>query len=390
MSRVGTLLDQARSQTGLGSFGEENFREGLEVLVRSLDEEAGLNEAGRVAQDGQIVHFLACRMQVEDWYARHPEIDEQEIVAPVIGLGLPRTGSTAFGCLLGEDPGVRVLRLWEAAQPCPPPETATEHSDPRIATMAAGLARQDIIQPRMKTMLPLSPTSPTECQSFMGYTFKSQQFMATAYIPSYAHWLNHEAEMVSTYRYVKRVLKLLQWRCPPHRWRLKNPSNSLFIDAVDEVFPDARFWMTHRDVAQVVPSVCDLYYEMAKPFTDHVDKLALGRQNVDFTALGQRRVIAFRDDKGQDARFFDIQFATFQADPMPAIAGLYEFLAEDLTDTAKTRMAAWWEASRRKKPAGDRTDPGDFGLDTARLHEVFRFYTDRYGVNLSRPAIAAA
>jgi hypothetical protein len=75
---------------------------------------------------------------------------------------------------------------------------------------------------------------------------------------------------------VKRVLKLLQWRCPPNRWRLKNPTYSMFITALDKVFPDARYCMTHRDVANVIPSVADLYFEMHKPNTDRPDKLWMG------------------------------------------------------------------------------------------------------------------
>ena len=61
--------------------------------------------------DGQIVDLLANRLKIEDWYGRHPEIDDQDIIAPLIGIGLPRTGSTALGCLLGEDPHARSLRI---------------------------------------------------------------------------------------------------------------------------------------------------------------------------------------------------------------------------------------------------------------------------------------
>src|SRR6202000_1411638 len=118
--------------TGLNDFGGDSFREGLDRLVASVDAEGRLSPNGAIAFDGQIVHYLSQRLQVEDWYHRHPEIDEQQIVAPLIGLGLPRTGSTALGCLLGEDPAVRSLRTWEASSPCPPPDKATELTDPRI------------------------------------------------------------------------------------------------------------------------------------------------------------------------------------------------------------------------------------------------------------------
>ncbi len=234
----------------LDDFGEDGFREGLEILIASADEEARFTERGRAAFDGQIVNFLSRRLEVEHCYAEHPEIDEQEIEAPLIGLGLPRTGSTALGYLLAQDPAARFLRTWESIAPCPPPEARTQHDDPRIAVAEQSLARREALFPRMKIMLPASPSRTDRMPAFMGHDFKSQIFQAFAHIPSYVDWLTHEADLVPTYRYVKRVLKLLQWHCPPTRWRLKNPTHSLFIDALVQVFPDARFWMTHRDVTQ--------------------------------------------------------------------------------------------------------------------------------------------
>jgi hypothetical protein len=375
-------MERARAATSLDNFGGESFREGLERLVESADREAQFTAMGRAAFDTQVVDFLSCRLQIEDWYARHPEIDDQEIVAPLIGLGLPRTGSTALSNLLAADPAVRFIRNWEALKPCPPPETATEHSDPRIDLSNQMLARRDILFPRMKAMVPSTPTGPMECQTFMGYDFKSQLFQASAHIPSYVAWLNHEADLDPTYRYVKRVLKLLQWRCPPTRWRLKNPSHIVFIDALDKVFPDARYWMTHRDIASVLPSVADLYYELNKAFSDHVDKAYLARQNADWTELGLRRVIAFRD-RGNDRRFFDIHFAPFQKDPFPVLEKLYDFLGEELTDEARRRMQACRESMARDRHGGHSYDAADFGIDLNELRPRFRFYSDRFNVALS-------
>ncbi len=376
MSRVSELIDRARSQSGLTDFGGDSFREGLEILVAALENEARLNDVGRGAIYGQIVSFLTQRLEVEDWYARHPEIDEQEIVAPLIGIGLPRTGSSALGCLLGEDPAARSLRTWESLNPCPPPETATEHSDPRIALAQESMDRRARFFPRMTSMLPSTATSPTECQTFMGHDFKSQIFQAFVHIPSYVEWLNRDADLVPTYRYLKRVLKLLQWRCPPDRWRLKNPSHSLFIGALDTVFPDARFVMTHRDVTAVIPSVCDLYLELRRVYSDDVDLHAIGETAADFCELGMHRMIAFRDG-GADKRFFDIHFAPFQSDPIGTVASLYAFLGEELTDEARANMEEWRRTTPRD--AGyERTDMDAFGLDPDGLRRRFAFYSDRF------------
>ena len=136
---VAELIDSACALVGSDDFGSDSWREGIEVLIRSLKDEAALNEIGLAAMKDQIVGNLVNRLQIEQWYARFPEIDDERIVAPLFGLGLPRTGSTALSFLLAQDPSRRSLRVWEAANPCPPPETATEHTDHRIAVAQAGI-----------------------------------------------------------------------------------------------------------------------------------------------------------------------------------------------------------------------------------------------------------
>jgi hypothetical protein len=377
MSRVIKLLERARAVTALHDFGDDSFREGLEKLSNSLEREARLTENGRAMIDARIVDLLGNRLQIEHWYRLHPEIDEQEIVAPLIGLGLPRTGSTALSCMLAEDQAVRSLRSWEASNPCPPPETATEHSDPRIAAAKQSIGYQLSMFPRLRNMLPQSAESPTECQNFMGYDFKSQLFFVFADIPSYREWLCHEADLVPTYQYVKRVLKLLQWRCPPHRWRLKNPSHSMFIAALSEVFPDACFWTTHRDIASVIPSVSVLYFELMRAFSDEVDKCRIGQMNIEFWELAMQRLIAFRD-AGNDSRCFDIHFVPFQNDPLTVIADLYRFLGETFTPDARARMEAWRRNMPREKH--DNYDAANFGLDLEALRQRFTFYSTRFKV----------
>ena len=385
MDRVSELMARAGAVTALDDYGEDAFREGLDRLVASADAEGRLSEAGRLGFDAQIVGLLSNRLRIEHWYRLHPEIDDEQIVAPLIGLGLPRTGSTALSCLLGEDPAARSIRTWESMFPCPPPDAATIASDPRIAQAEAMMERRALLYPRMVQMLPSTATSPTECQLLMGYDFKSQIFQAFARMPRYVDWLNREADLVPTYRYVKRVLKLLQWRCGPKRWRLKNPSHTLFIDALDAVFPDARFWMTHRDIGSVVPSVADLYFELHQASSTSVDKAEIGELAADFCEIGMGRMIAFRD-AGNEHRFFDIQFAPFMKDPFPILERLYAFLGEPLTPDARARMQAWRDASPRDKHGDHSYDAADFGIDLAALRARFRFYADRFGV--AAPAAA--
>jgi hypothetical protein len=373
MIAVADLLAGAQAETGLDDFGDDSFREGLDVLVRSLNTESKLSDLGQVVVPMLISKLLSQRLQIEDWYRRHPEIDDEPIEAPLFGLGLPRTGSTALAFLLAEDPNARTLRLWEATEPCPPPSTV-EPPDPRIAATAAGLEMHHQMSPRMAVLLPSSATGPEECQDLMALDFRAHYFQAFAYVPSYADWLV-DADLDSTYAYERRVLKLLQWGEPTTRpWRLKCPSHLLWLDHLDSAFPDARFVMTHRDPTEVMVSVADVYREVMLPLNDDIDSHYLGTLNVEQWSTAMDRVMAFRAEQGDD-RFYDMDFKAVQSDPIGEVRGLYEWLGEPVTDEFEAGMRAWWQTNAETREANIHPEPEEFGLDLDEVRGRFATYT---------------
>ena len=130
--------------------------------------------------------LLAQRLQIEDWYRRHPEIDDEPIDAPLIGLGLPRTGSTALSFLLAEDPAARSLRCGSRRRRARRRRPSTA-PDPRIATAELRWRSRGVAAQRGARAV--DATGPMECQELMALDFKSQNFLAFAYIPSYSDWL---------------------------------------------------------------------------------------------------------------------------------------------------------------------------------------------------------
>jgi Sulfotransferase family len=367
---VGTpaeLMDAAKTQTGLDDFGEDSFREGLEILVRSLRDEARLNARGEAVIYPRLIGHLANRLQIEDWYRRHPETDDVAIEAPLFGLSLPRTGSTALSFLLAQDPGVRYLRQWESSQPCPPPSTV-EGRDPRV--QAAGGEHVGT-----KEHVPSDINGPMECLDLMALDFKTQMYHAFARIPTYAAWVN-AADLTSTYLYERRVLKLLQWGEAPRPWRLKTPAHMLWIDYLARAFPDARFVMTHRDPTDVLLSVADVYADISGTFTDHVDGLYIGRVNVEQWSTGIDRVIKFRENGGDD-RFYDIDFRAMRADPIGEVGGLYRWLGQPVTGEFESRMRQWWELNAANREPSPHSDPATYGLDLDQIRPLFADYVER-------------
>ncbi|MBK7170885.1 MAG: sulfotransferase [Gammaproteobacteria bacterium] len=379
MIETGKLLDQARERSGLSDFGEEDFLEPLSRTVDSINRECELSPIGEQAVPEMLLTQLVNRLEIESWYARHPEIDDEQIVAPVFTASLPRTGTTALGFIMAQDPETRVLRNWEAYHPCPPPESATEHNDPRIAVAQRESDGLEAMVPELVNMLPRSVTGPEECYIIKSYAFSAYGFDAIINVPSYVEWLVHSKDvLLSGYRYHRRVLKLLQWHCPPRRWSLRTPEHLFSMDAIDEVYPDARFIMTHRDPAKALASVCSLLYEIRRAHVLNPQPEAHGKRQQEYWALGLERALAFRDRVGE-ARFFDISHKRQVIDPAEQIRPLYEKLGWDYDDGLTARIKQWQEGTpRRPHPVS----PGFFGLDPEDIAQRYRFYSERFAAFL--------
>lgn len=367
MVAVRDIQDAAVSRTSLEDFGDTSYLQGLEMLVDSLSEEARLNARGEAFIFDRITGYLAQRLQVEDWYKRHPEIADVPITAPLIGLGLPRTGSTALSMLLAQDPEIRYLRRWESTQPCPPPSTV-QGIDPRIPP-----DKGEMIGTRYH--VPGDTHGPMECHELMALSFASHIFQSFAQVPSYSQWLVESADMTATLQYQRRVMKLLQWGEPVRAWRLKCPSHVLWLEALDSVFPDARYVMTHRDPTDVILSVAELYADIIGSFTDDVDRPYIGRLNVEHWSLGMQRTLEFRR-AGGDERFYDIDFRAMQADPVGEVTGLYDWLGEPVSDEFGARMHSWWTEAAAEREPSHRADPEEFGIDLDEVRPLFAGYVD--------------
>ncbi len=370
------LEEGACTATGLDDFGSPYYREGLERIVAALNTEADLSDMGRVIQHATISNALIQRLKVEDTYAAHPEIDAQVVRGPVFVIGLPRTGTTALSQLVAADPQFRSLRMWESQAPTPPPEAATQHSDPRIAQAEAGLKMLDDMFPLMKTMHNSEPTAATECQDLMGMSFRTFHFDGAVRAPRYLAWLL-ECDMRETYTFHRRVLKLLQWHCPPDLWHLKTPVHMFALDALVEAYPNAKFLWSHRDPAKVMASVYSLIHYVRSWSSDRNDARELGAEQLDSWAEGVRRAMDFRRRVG-DERFADISFADLQSDPVRTLQTGYTSLGLTFTDATLRAVTRWAQGHRPGSRGTHDYELADYGLTPEGVRERFADYLATY------------
>ena len=202
----------------------------------------------------------------------------------------------------------------------------------------------------------MAAAGPNECLQLLALDFRSAVFQALGDNPGYEQWFA-SCDMVSAYEYHRRVLKLLQWKFPARPWRLKSPAHMQSIDALVQVYPDASFVMTHRDIAQVIPSVVSLLDATSDLLRDGdlPDDFAARQADVLGARAAQRRSRSATAARTTDSS----TSASTSSDPTRCRRWVASTTgsAMELTDEVADRMRAWWASNPADKHGRPRVPP---------------------------------
>jgi hypothetical protein len=374
------LLEAAAAETGLTDFGPDDFVARLEVLCRSLRDESGLNDAGRLAQSMLLTGLLRNRLLLQNLLTEHPEIRHERIDRPIIICGLPRTGTTHLHNLMSSDPALRSLPYWESLEPVLPEKErpGAGEPDPRIERTALGLGFLDVALPEFKRMHEMTVDHVHEEIQLLAIDISTMLFETISPMPSWRDdYLGTDQR--SSYDYLKTILQAVQWLRGGSRWILKSPQHLEQFPALAATFPDATFVVTHRDPVSVTTSMLTMLAYSARLGHDTVDLELIGSYWADRLRRMLGACVAYRDVL--PARHsMDMQFDEFMNDDMAMVKRIYDLADQPFTDGAHAAMTDFMRAHPRGRHGGVIYDLSQFGLDREELRESFRFYIERFGV----------
>ena len=183
-----------------------------------------------------LVGLLVTRLRLTALLDRHPEILDVPVEAPIIVLGLPRTGTTHLHDLLAADPGLRSLPYWESIEPIldgdgRPPEG---QPDPRRERAELGLSLINTAMPLFAAMHEMTTDGPHEEIQLLAVDFSTMLFEASYQVPGYVSWYRTHGQ-THAYRTLRVLLQALQFLRPAgDRWLLKSPQH------LEQLGPSAR------------------------------------------------------------------------------------------------------------------------------------------------------
>jgi len=379
---VGSLLSRAERATGLGDWGgekwaESRFRARLGALCRGLEDQAQLHEIGRSRAHSRLQVLLCSRLRQIDHHGRMSLASA--LVAPLVGTGLPRAGTTFLHGLLASDPDNRVATAAQAAIPTPSPGAGSISEAERISLYERILDFQGFTAPDVTAIHPYAASAPEECV-FLQEAACAMPLGAFYNAPEFSALVATAETVRDAYTWQKGMMQSLQGALATGRWLLKAPSHVMNMDGLIDAFPDAKIFLSHRDPGKVIPSMASLYMKLYSLASDNsVDPLALGPRLVANWAGILDRLDAWRAAH-PEVPVVDVHYSSLIAYPIGTAERLYASFGLDLSDTARKAMKAHLEADHHGKGPARSYGLADFGLCEADVEAAFGAYIDRHGV----------
>ena len=195
----------------LSDFGDDSHREPMEKLLWSLQHEAELNSVGEVVLRQRVVDILATRLRIQEYLKRYPEILDEEIVGPLVIVGLPRTGTTMLHRTIAADRRMYAPLWFETRFPCPALDWDPAGVDQRIIDGKAEMQAMLDANPDLLAVHPMDALGPDEDIMLLEQSFYSFNIQAYANLPSFDSWIEAQDHTVG-YEYWKLLLQFLQWQ----------------------------------------------------------------------------------------------------------------------------------------------------------------------------------
>jgi hypothetical protein len=162
------------------------------------------------------------------------------------------------------------------------------------------------------------------------------------------------------------------------------------MDAILEVYPDARFVMTHRDPVQVVASIAKMTYSLRSIRTENpVDPAEVGRDMRHFIQRHIDRIMGF--DRGpHGARVVHVDYYALVADPVGEMRKIHAGLGIDTPNDVVGAVADWHRTNPKNARGQNDYTLEQWGLDDAEIAELFGDYRRRFAIPREREGLARA
>jgi Sulfotransferase family len=381
-----TLLATAATETGLTDYGDPTLAERFALAVDHLNG-LGMDADGIAAAEQVCRWLLTSRLELIEDRNRYP-IANEVITAPMFVTGEPRSGTTLMHALMSVDPDARALRFWEVMYPSPPPGLAAP-DDPRRARADDDWREINAKMPKWLHSHPYNDMlgdGLPEDERTWAFDFRVMTPTAWWRVPMQSLVGGLATDARAQYWLHKAMLQQLQYRRQPKYWVLKG-FHGFRLEEMFQTYPDATLVWLHRDPVQVAASRTMMMADIAEGIAGPVDLHAEAKKHLEMTRASIAHTMS--DPMVDDPRILHIRYTDFIAEQVATVRRYYAFSGRELTAEAASAMRDYLANNRGDRYGKFRYSTQlltDIGENLDELHEEFRPFRERFGVEIENRA----
>jgi hypothetical protein len=368
------LLDSAFAEAGTGAkyFRDPSFLPNLQKTLE-VPQRLTMSARGLMGVQSNFTRFLVNRLRWEADVERHPEILDEDVSDPIVVLGLPRSGTTKLQRFLSADPALRATPTWAMFNPAPFPGEARGESHMRRDWAAAAMGAVTNTGESYQIMHEFTVDDADESSFVPLANFDNHmQFITT---PDYPHleWLRAQSRVPSQ-AYLRDMLKYLQWQLGGKQgrpWVLKNPGNTGEFIEMLQVFPNATFVISRRDIFKTMGSSMRMGTEILQNTFEPLDPKFVGHYTIDYWAFELKRYLQQRSAKGAHVRLVEADYNRCVSDGLSVAREVYELAGLPWTRAGEAAMRQWDAGNPRHKLGSYGYNLEDYGWSEAKIADVF-------------------
>jgi hypothetical protein len=366
------LLDAALAEAGRREFRDKSFLPNLKKALE-IPTRLNLSARGLMGVHANFKRFLVNRLRWEADVEQYPEILDQDVSDPIVVLGLPRSGTTKLQRFLSADPNVQVTHAYRMFNPAPLPGEKFGDPTPRIEWANTMMAAVTNTGETYRIMHDFNALEADETSFVPLANFDYVMQFITTPDHDYLKWVRSVSRLPPL-TYLKHMLQYLQWQDGGKRgrpWLIKNPGHTGEVGEMLEIFPNATFVISQRDLAVTMASSMRMMDEILKNSFDAYDKKRMGDETVEYWSYELNRYQQQRRALGEQVRIVEAAYTRCVSDALSVAREVYELHDFPWTKEGEQAMRQWDIDNPRHKLGSYGYALEDYGWTRDKVEEAF-------------------
>ncbi|CAF0878162.1 unnamed protein product [Rotaria sordida] len=328
--------------------------------------------------------------QVLNYASEHNKFVDQNLpnIGPLVVCGLVRTGTTLLYNLLACDPKCRAPLYTDMRIDVVPP-IARSDSTEQNRRIGISNAQQD--SEYFSSLLVQIAAS----HACFPIEEDHQILRQASYFPMFTviannedcnveSWIRNEMSKDYAYDYHEIFLRMLNSvDMPQSHWLLKSPLHIFCLDKFLQNYPNSLLIMTHRNLDEVLPSLCSLSLSGMELYFDNTNSIFRDRiikQSCQFLDTAIECIMKFRASQNgilyqTKKNIFDLSYNDLMKDPIGVVHQIYDYFNLQWSNEFEMTMRNWLLKNPQGKQGRHTYSLDKFGLNREDIEKRYADYT---------------